>query len=117
MNRILCTTLICLVGLSAFAQSGGSASQTEVDQEHTKWIDGTLRSIEKIKVGQTRSDLLILFTTEGGLSRPSQRTYVYRHCRYIKIDVKFDMPNSGEELPTDKIVEISRPYLNWSTMD
>jgi hypothetical protein len=117
MNRILCTTLICLVALSVFAQSDVDTSQALVDQEHTKWIDNTLRSIHRIKVGQTRSDLLKLFTIEGGLSWPSQRTYVYRHCPYIKVDVKFAVDGRDSELPTDRIVEISRPYLDWSVMD
>lgn len=117
MNRILCTALICLVAQSVPAQTDRDPSQTQVDQEHTKWIDDTLRSIQKIKVGQTRSDLLKLFTTEGGLSCTTQRTYVYRHCPYIKVDVKFAATSSDEELPADKIVAISRPYLNWSIAD
>ena len=65
----------------------------------------------------TRADLMKVFTTEGGLSIASHRTYVYRQCPYIKVDVKFTAPSLGEELPTDKIVEVSRPYLEWSVMD
>jgi len=63
----------------------------------------------------TRSDLMKVFTTEGGVSTISQRTYVYRQCPYIKVDVKF--ANRDRELPTDKIVEVSRPYLAWSVAD
>ncbi len=117
MNRILCATLICLFALSVSAQTDDDTARAQVDEEHTKWIDNTLRSIQKIKVGQSRSDLRKLFTTEGGLSWPSQRTYVYRHCPYIKVDVKFALTIPGEEQPTDKIVEISRPYLDWSVAD
>jgi hypothetical protein len=68
-------------------------------------------------VGMTREDLTKLFTTEGGLSTTSQRTYVYQQCPYIKVDVKFAASSREEELPTDKIVEVSRPYLAWSVMD
>jgi len=68
-----------------------------------------------VRVGGTRSELLKIFTTEGGLSAPSQQTYVYRHCPYIKVDVKF--ATGDQELPTDKIVDISRPYLDWSKAD
>jgi len=64
----------------------------------------------------TRSDLTKLFTTEGGLSTIQQRTYVYRQCPYIKLDVKF-AASSAVELPTDKIVEVSLPYLAWSVTD
>jgi len=73
--------------------------------------------MQRIRVGGTRSELLNVFTTEGGLSTASQRTYVYRHCPYIKVDVKFAASSPEKELPTDKIIDISRPYLDWSIMD
>jgi hypothetical protein len=78
---------------------------------------GVLNATRTIKVGMTRSDLMKVFTTEGGLSATSQRTYVYRQCPYIKVDVKFAASSRNEELPTDRIVEISRPYLDWSVAD
>ena len=65
----------------------------------------------------TRSDLLKVFTTEGGLSQSSQRTYVYRECPYIKMDVKCAASSKSEELPSDKILEVSRPYLAWTVGD
>ena len=40
--------------------------------------------------GMTRADLLKVFTTEGGLSTGLNRTYVYRECQYIKVDVDFE---------------------------
>jgi hypothetical protein len=117
MYRIVGVGLICLAILGMSAQTAKGGSQYEADPEHTKWIDNTLRSIQRIKVGGTRSELLMVFTTEGGLSTASQRTYVYRHCPHIKVDVKFAAPGGGKELPTDKIVDISRPYLDWSIVD
>ena len=111
MNRILG---VALLGLATFvtAQTGDAPPRFQIDQEHTKWIDSALRSMQTTRVGGTRSDLLKIFTTEGGLSTPSHQTYIYRHCPYIKVDVTFAAGN--EELPTDKIVDISRPYLDWS---
>jgi len=64
----------------------------------------------------TRSDRLKKFTTEGGLSRSSQRAHVYRECPYLKMDVKFAASSESEELPADKIVEVSRPELAWSVI-
>jgi hypothetical protein len=72
---------------------------------------------KRSKVGMSRSDLVRLFTTEGGLSTTSRRTYVYRRCLYIKVDVKFAASSRDGELPTDKIVAVSRPHLAWSVMD
>lgn len=87
------------------------------NRHHTEWIEAVLKATETIKVGMTRSELLKVFKTEGGLSWSSQRTYVYRECPYIKIDVKLAALSKTEELPNDKIVEISRPYLASSVMD
>jgi hypothetical protein len=108
--------LMCLAMLSASGQTT-APTPSQIDTEQTKWIDNALRSMQRIGVGKTRSDLLEVFTTEGGLSTTSQRTYVYRHCPYIKVDVKFAATSREEELPTDKIIAISRPYLDWSRLD
>jgi hypothetical protein len=116
MKRISGVALFCIIAVSAIAQSNSTAS-SEIDSEHTKWIDNAMLSMRTIKVGMTRAELLRVFTTEGGLYTTSQRTYVYQHCPYIKVDVKFAGASRTEELPTDKIVEISRPYLALSVAD
>jgi hypothetical protein len=90
-------------------------------QERTMWIAKALRQIGKIKPGMRRKDLLNLFTTEGGLSTRSQRTYVDIECHYIKVDVRFKAagkePKAMKEDPEDVIETISRPYLAWSVND
>ena len=98
-------------------QSASPIAQSEIDSEYTKWIDNAMHAMQTIKVGMTRSELLTVFTAEGGIFAASQRVYVYRHCPYIKVDVKFATVSAQEELPTDKIVQISRPYLAWSVAD
>jgi hypothetical protein len=90
---------------------------SQIEREHTAWIAGALNAMQTIKVGMTRSDLVKLFTTEGGLSATSQRMYVYRQCPHTKVDVKFAASSRHGELPTDKIVEVSRPCLAWPVMD
>jgi len=117
MRRLAGIALVCFIAVIAIAQSGYQHSFSDVGREHTEWIAVALRATQTIKVGMTRSDLMKVFTTEGGLSTTLQRTYVYRECPYIKVDVKFAASSSHEELPTDKIVEVSRPYLAWSVMD
>ena len=105
----------------SFAQSGQERDTSGFDEAHTEWIATALRSIQAIKVGMSRSELMKVFTTEGGLEFKSattaQRTYVYRKCPYIKVDVKLAITSPNEDLPTDKITEISRPYLEWPVGD
>lgn len=104
-----------------------SAQSPQRPQEPTEWIATSLKEMQKIKVGMIRADLLKVFTTEGGLSTGLNRTYVYRKCPYIKVDVEFEpvgrpAKDAGgrvtlSEANEDVIKKISRPYLDWSVMD
>jgi hypothetical protein len=114
LARLVFLSVLCA---TTVAQLESQQPAPPIDREHTAWLADVLNAMQSIKVGMTRSDLMDVFTTEGGLSTSSQRTYVYRQCPYIKIDVKFAASSRHEELPTDKIVEVSRPYLAWSVMD
>ena len=76
MDWLARSVFCCILSVSALAQSESPASsQTELGR--TAWIAGALNEMQTIKVGMTRSDLLKLFTTEGGLRRPlSERTFI-----------------------------------------
>ena len=91
----------------------------QVDETLTQKIGQILNECQPIRPGVTREELLRVFTTEGGLSTPGERTYVLRRCPYIKVDVRFNLsqPDQRDERPTDTIRGISRPYLQWSTID
>jgi len=117
MRWLTQVVFLCILCTGATGWLACQENPTQLDEEHTAWITDVLKSAQTIKVGMTRSDLMKVFTTEGGLSTTSQRKYVYRHCPYIKVDVKFTAASPSEELPTDKIVRVSRPYLEWSIMD
>lgn len=110
-----------ILAVTALPQSEQDVTTSGFDEGHTAWIASALRSIQTVKVGMTRSELMRVFTTEGGLefknATSSRKTYVYRECPYIKVDVKLAISNPDEDLPTDRITEISRPYLAWSVMD
>lgn len=92
----------------------------QATQEREKWIARLLRQVDKLHPGMKRSDLSPLFTTEGGLSTRSERTYVYANCAYVKIRVTFKpVPdnNAMDESPDDIIESISKPFLEFSVMD
>jgi hypothetical protein len=90
-----------------------------VDQTLTQQIGQILMDCHTIKLGMTREELLRVFTTEGGLSTATQRTYVHRRCPYIKIDVEFNLsePEQNDELTNDIVKKVSPPYLQWSIND
>ena len=116
--------LLCALALIVSAQSLRDSQKSE---ENTKWISDSLREMKTIEVGKTRADLLKVFTTEGGLSTGLNRTYVYRKCPYIKVDVEFEVVGRTardaegrvtlKEDDRDKIKSISKPYLELSIVD
>jgi len=113
--RFLALTLI--LGSCALP---GCASR-RADENLTSRISGILKECETIKPGMTRAELYKFFTTEGGISFPGHRTYVYRGCPNIKVDVDFTLAdpkeNGMEEDPRDTIRAISKPYLEWMIGD
>ena len=91
-----------------------------IDWEHTQWVESVLRWTMEVKPGMTRQDLLRVFTTEGGISWRTHKTYVLKGCPYIKVDVEFSPiknEHNLEEDANDKILKISKPYLEFSHMD
>jgi hypothetical protein len=123
MKTLLLLCLALVAGGISIGQQLPIPSPADVgmDKALTKQISAVLRNCQTIKPGMTRSDLLKMFTTEGGLSTARHRTFVYRGCPYIKVDVDFRLSdpkqNVLEEKPTDIIAGISKPYLEWSVMD
>ncbi|HEV1994615.1 MAG TPA: hypothetical protein VGR03_09810 [Candidatus Acidoferrum sp.] len=128
-RRLLVLVLLsgAVIGSATLDGKTRLASQERCAQEHRAWVVQALQKMQTIQPGMTRKDLLEVFTTEGGLSTGLQRTYVSRECPYFKVDVKFEAvgrPNRDEEGRVtlvednrDVIVKVSRPYLQFSTMD
>lgn len=95
--------------------------------DHVTWVAETLTRMETIKPGMTRKDLLLVFTTEGGISTGLQRTFVSRDCPYFKVDVRFEPVGRPSRDPQgratlveddrDVIAEISKPYLQRPVTD
>jgi hypothetical protein len=93
-------------------------SGPQLDEEHARWIHQVMHLIETIKPGMRRGEILLVFTEDGGLSTRSQQRYTYKHCPYIKVDVEFSPIDHGtKESPDDKIVKVSRPYLQYPIFD
>lgn len=92
----------------------------ENDAAFTQRVSEVLKEARKMRPGMTREELLKVFTTQGGIFSPQQRTFAYQGCSLIKVDVEFATTEKNgkvEELPSDKILKISKPYLDWNVVD
>ena len=117
-----------VIAIFIFAAAAAPAfAQTPRSEEHITWVAEALKRILTIQPGMTRRQLLAVFTTEGGISTALHRTFVSRDCPYFKVDVEFEAVGrpardaegrstriEGDE---DRIVKISRPYLQFSHAD
>src|ERR1700759_3275828 len=100
-------------------QDDKEAQRLQEARKHSEWVAKSLKEMQTVKVGMSREELLKVFEGEGGLSTRNHRTYVYRECPYIKVDVDFETVDDSpfEQDKRDKIVKISKPYLAWSVTD
>jgi hypothetical protein len=126
---MLLTALIVGLALNGVTPLGRarSAEQTRSGIDHAAWVADALKRIQTITPGMTRQQLLTVFTTEGGLSTGLQRTFVSRDCPYFKVDVQFEAVGRPShdvdgrvtlvEGREDRIVRISRPYLQFTIAD
>jgi hypothetical protein len=119
-----------LLGSLLIAQNAVRATVT-VNQaasslDHVTWVGQALERMEMIRPGMTRRDLVVVFTTEGGISSRLHRTFVSRECPYFKVDVEFEAVGPSvdansraihEEDERDIIKRISRPYLRRRVTD
>ena len=107
---LLCAgCLLFLTTLVATAQTS-ERTQSANDQAYLQWLSKSLASVQTIKVGMTRRDLLALFREDGGLQFGKTERYVYKACPIIKVDVTFSVSATNDHL-NDTIKSISKPYL------
>jgi len=106
---------------------GQGRPEAGTHRDRVEWVAEALKRMQTIRPRMTRTDLLKVFTTEGGVSTGLHRTYVSRDCPYFKVDVAFkavgrlERDADGRVTPVegnqDIIVKISRPYLQFSIVD
>jgi hypothetical protein len=116
-KQVWVAILLSILLMGVLAQNVAT-DQRETDQRHTEWIEHVVRIVSNIKPGMTRQSLFRSFEEDGGLQFRSHGRDAYKHCHYIKIDVEFSGVDGGPDFsPDDKIVNVSRPYLEYPVSD
>ena len=82
-------------------------------------IVDALKQVDELKPGTPRAVLEHGFEEDGGLQFAAHSRYVLKKCHFIKIDVEFSggAIENRAALPTDQVVTVSRPYLEYPVDD
>ena len=93
-----------------------SASQQRFEDEQR--LSDELAVVNSYQAGMTRAQLLERFSPTLGLSSASHGRFVINSNWCIKVEVEFSVTTDGDGRsvfgPDDRIIKISRPYLNCS---
>lgn len=87
---------------------------------HTDWVADALKEMQTVHAGMTRADLLKVFEAEGGISTRTRQQFAYHGCPYFKVEVGFAPVGEADDDGTadaDRVVKISRPFLEWGIDD
>jgi len=116
--RKLCTFICVFLALCVYA-TFPQRNERPDDRCQCTVISKSIKEIAKFNVGMTRGDLSQVFDMDGGLSTRKSNRYIYKKCAYIKVDVEFEPlgDSSNVESPNDKIIKISKPYLEYPFAD
>ena len=113
MKNIL-TAFLILSGIFA-VYSFVNIENKQADKKDCEFIEKSMEEINTIKAGMKRKDLSRFFHQDGGISRMTEQRFVYDKCEFIKVDIKFSPAakngKTAADNPEDKILEISKPYL------
>jgi hypothetical protein len=113
--------------LLSFAPRGQvSARERKNEKIQRDWLVKSLRRMRTIQPGATRTKLLKVFTSDGGVSDETHETFVFRTCPFIKVRVEFRLADrthrrrrigKGSENPLDVVTKISQPFLAYTVVD
>jgi hypothetical protein len=119
MRNLACTIL--LIGFcfsAASAQDAATGSGVKIGEDRSQWIEHVMHSISAIKPGMTRKSLSRMLIEDGGLQVRQHTRYLYKPCPYIKVEIEFAPADEGSTWsPDDKVISISRPYLEYPAAD
>ena len=123
-QNAVCVSVALAAALLMMLASVSSLSLPREDrkrQERIEWVAGCLKQMQAVRAGMTRKEIEKILTMEGGLYSPTTGHYVSRECPYFKVDVEFTAARDKDGRAVfgghDRIVKVSRPYLDWPTID
>ena len=115
--------VVCVLALGLLPRASAQPPKVEINKDGVTWVQKCLADFETLKTGMTREQVQSKFCMDGGLSSPSGGRFTHPACPYFKIEVEFDFQrnpadqNRAVESKTDKVIRISKPYLETPFAD
>jgi hypothetical protein len=82
-------------------------------------MEAALKAVQNLSPGSPRAKVELDFRPDGGL-QPFQgpTRYVFKKCPLVKVDIEFTHFDGEQDgLPSDQIINVSRPYLEYPAYD
>ena len=116
------TALVVLVLCSAvIAVPPARAESDQARSERRAWLERCIKDFQSIKPGLTRGQVDKLLRHDGGLMQATHWRYRHPDCDYFKVDVDYAMkPDAAGGFvasANDRVVAVSKPYLEWPIDD
>lgn len=92
-------------------QSNGQTSYSPIEQ--------ALNDDQQAKSAKTRRDVEKYFVPDGAMQFPARTRYLYSKCEYLHIDFEFELVKPAEitSLPDDRVIRVSKIYVEYPTRD
>jgi HEAT repeat protein len=87
------------------------------------WVASCLKDFAAIKPGMTRREIESRFRKDGGVHSLCSPRFAHPTCAFFKIDVEFDCKKDAADQnraipsPDDPVIRVSKPYLEWPSID
>ena len=118
--RMTVAVALMLLWLAGPSPAGLSAAVSRSDTPCCELVREVLHETEGIRAGMKRRQVEEKFMRDGGVQFPAETRYVYSKCRDIKVEVDFQLANSGEHAlpsPEDTVTKVMTPYLEYFSRD
>lgn len=105
--------------LSLCVSAGPSPKAEQSKDVGCSMIEGALKDYQQLKSVTTRRDVEKYFRPGGGLQFPAKMRYVYPKCDYLHVDVEFELAKPAQiaSLPEDKVIGVSKLYVEYPATD
>jgi len=111
--------LSSLVFLTGTLLTSSPAQKLNTGQAQCPVVEQALKDCEQVKTAGTRREVMKYFILDGGLQFPAKTRYVYPKCTYLHVEVEFELVRPAEiaSLPDDKVIGVSKLYVEYPATD